>query len=132
MNYRFRLDHENLTPRRTEIDAHAGVPVISVGTGYINTTQNVPGTGNTKVEQINLNGSSHFAPHWTFNSGAVRDLVSQRFRNQYFNITYDDECFTFVGALTRNFTTNRDIKPSDTIIFQLVFKSLGELRVGGG
>jgi len=131
-NYRFRLDHEDLRPRRTEIDAHVGVPLLSIATSYLDTSQNVPGTGNTTVNQIFLTGISHFAPRWTFNASAVRDLVSHDFRNQIFSVNYDDECFTFLATFTRNFTTNRDIKPSDTIVFQLVFKTLGELRIGGG
>jgi LPS-assembly protein len=131
VNYRFRLDHENLSPQRSEVDAHLGFPLVSFYTNYIDTTQNVPGTGIETVNQVLVGGSSQIANHWTIGGSLLRDLVSREFRYQTFNATYDDECFTFIARITRNFTTNRDIHPGNSFIFQLVFKSLGEVRIGG-
>ncbi|HYB09461.1 MAG TPA: LPS assembly protein LptD, partial [Alphaproteobacteria bacterium] len=131
LNYRFLLDHENLSPERNEIDAHLSFPLVNLYTNYIDTIQNVPGSGNTPVDQITIGGSSHIADHWSVGGSLLRDLVSGEFRYQSLNVTYDDECFTLVGTITRNFTTNRDISPGNTFLFQIVFKSLGEFRVGG-
>jgi LPS-assembly protein len=131
VSYRFRLDHEDLEPRRSEIDAHLSFPLVTLYTSYIDTTQNVPGTGNTPVDQITIGGSTHFANHWTLGGSLLRDLVSGEFRYQSLNVTYDDECFTMIATLTRNFTTNRDISPGNSFLIQVVFKSLGEVRIGG-
>jgi lipopolysaccharide assembly outer membrane protein LptD (OstA) len=100
-------------------------------TSYIDTAQNVPGTGVTTVNQITVGGTTHFANHWTLGGSLLRDLVSGQFRYQQFNATYDDECFTLIATVTRNFTTNRDISPGNSFIFQVVFKGLGEVRIGG-
>jgi len=104
---------------------------VSLYTSYIDTSQNVPGTGVTQVHQITVGGSNQFAPHWSLSASALRDLVSDEFRYQTLSVTYDDECFTFIARITRNFTTNRDISPGNSFLFQVVFKSLGEFRVGG-
>ena len=40
---------------------------------------------------------------------------------------YEDECFQFDTTLSRTFYLDREIKPTDAILFRLVFKTLGEV-----
>jgi hypothetical protein len=46
-----------------------------------------------------------------------------------FGVVYEDECFRLSGTYRRTFTRDREIEPSDTILFRFIFKHLGEFQV---
>jgi hypothetical protein len=49
-----------------------------------------------------------------------------------FGLTYSDECFQFDTTFSRHFTNDGESGPTDTILFRLVFKHLGEVVVNPG
>ena len=51
-------------------------------------------------------------------------------RNLGLNLTYNCECFTLSTDINRQFYKDRDIRPSDSIMFKLSFKTLGDVKVG--
>ena len=42
---------------------------------------------------------------------------------------YQDECMAFIGSVTQSGIRNGDVKPGVSVMFNVVFKNLGE--VGG-
>ena len=44
-------------------------------------------------------------------------------------ITYEDECFLFSTDFVRSFTRDREIRPSNSLMFRFVYKHLGEVRL---
>ena len=46
-----------------------------------------------------------------------------------FAVQYQDECLTFVTSLTQSGIRDLDIKPGTTLLFQFVFKNLGEISL---
>ena len=49
-------------------------------------------------------------------------------RNFSINLDYECECFLFSTSFNREFYQDRDIKPSDTVLFKLTFKTLGDVQ----
>ena len=45
--------------------------------------------------------------------------------NHRIRLDYEDDCFAFGASFTRTFTEDRDVRPSDTLFFQVSFKHLG-------
>ena len=68
---------------------------------------------------------------WKGRVSGVRDLTGQGAqRSLGFNLTYEDECLTFSTDLTRSYYEDRDLKPTDAIMFRVTFKTLGEVKSG--
>ena len=51
-------------------------------------------------------------------------------RNLGLNLTYDCECFTVTTSIDRQFYKDRDVRPTDTIMLKLSFKTLGDIQTG--
>ena len=47
-------------------------------------------------------------------------------------ISYTDECMSFVTSFVQTGTRDRDIKPDNAVLFQLVFKNLGSVELPSG
>ena len=43
---------------------------------------------------------------------------------------YENECIIFNTQLSRSFFEDRDLKPTDAVIFQLTLKTLGPISTG--
>jgi len=124
--WRARLDKDDFDIHRNEILVTAGVPEFRVNADYVfadgaNTNQEFG-----KREQISFGASSQFSRYWSISANARRDLVDEANLSQSMALTYADECFVMTTTVTRTFTRDRDIAPSDSIMFRLVFKHLGE------
>lgn len=128
--YRFRLAHGDLSPNRSEISASAGTSALTVNANYVSLTQEVPGKGLIGIEQIALSATSKLTDYWSVGANGVRNVNDGRFRNLGLHVTYNDECFLFTTTVARNIASDRDVQPSTTFLVQLVFKHLGEVRLG--
>jgi LPS-assembly protein len=131
LTYRFRLSKRDLAPRRTEVVGRAGPSFFWVGVNYVNLIQQVPGQGLTTIDQVGGNVNTRLTDHWSTTSGGVRDLELGKTRSLYFGVTYNDECFTMTARAVRSFATDRDIKPSNTFLVQLIYKHLGDVSLSG-
>jgi LPS-assembly protein len=48
-------------------------------------------------------------------------------RSAGIGFTYEDECLVFTSELTRTFFRDRDVRPTDAVVFRVTFKTLGEV-----
>lgn len=128
--YRFRLAHDDLSPQRNEIAASAGTRALTVSTNYVSLTQEVPGRGLIGIEQVALGISSQITDRWSVGANGVRDLSEGRFRSIGVQATYQCDCFLLTATVARSFARDRDVQPATTFLVQLVFKNLGEVRLG--
>jgi LPS-assembly protein len=129
--YRFRLANKDLTPQRTEITMSAGPSYLTAGATYVDLAQEVPGSGLTKITQVTPSLNTAFAQHWSASLYGVRDLRTNVFRNYGANVSYHDECLTAAVTFGKSFTSSRDVHPSTTFLITLIFKDLGDVRIGG-
>ncbi len=126
--YRFRVDHSDLSPKRNEVSARIGPPALNLSTTYLFIDQQGLSEEFNDRQELNLKLSSKITPTWSFAASTRRDLepdggsLSHRM-----SLDYQDDCFGFGVSFTRTFTQDRDIRPSDTIFFQIRLKNLGEV-----
>ena len=137
--YRFRLDKEDLSADRNELQATVGVPRFLLTTNYLSVKQqNVADITNPEDdfrdrEEITLGLSSQLTESWRVGISGQRDLETGggTLRHGAF-AEYEDDCFAFSVNYTRTFTRDRDIEPSDTILFRISFKTLGQFQTATG
>ncbi len=123
-NFRFRLDKDDFSANRREISVEMGVPSFKVGMDYLLIE---PGEELGAREGINLLLTSRLTDRWYLGFNTMRNLKDGGHSvNSGIFARYEDDCFVFQVDYTRDFTRDRDLVPSDTILFRFVLKNLGE------
>lgn len=129
-SYRTRFATDNLTPNRQELNINAGVPALRVSGSYVFLDRQ-SGSEFSGREELDFSATSQIDRFWRSGLNGTRDLQSSEMRTVGLDLTYEDECVVFVSKLTRTFFQDRDLEPTDSITFNLVLKTLGEVKTGG-
>jgi len=127
--YRTRLSKDNFEPKRNELRLSGGPQALRVSTSYIFFDRK-EGSEFTGREEVALGMGAQLTRYWRANLSGVRDLAGDEMRSLGARLTYEDECCVFSTSLTRTFFQDRDLKPTDAIIFRVLFKTLGEVGTG--
>ena len=127
--YRTRLDKENFAPRRNEVGAAVGPSTFKVSGTYAFFDE-IRSTEYSAREQLSLGLATQITRFWRASSGIQYDLQEDETRHVNFGLIYEDECFAFNAVARREFYYDRDLEPTDSIMFTLTFKTLGEFRTG--
>ncbi|HJO86318.1 MAG TPA: LPS-assembly protein LptD, partial [Rhodospirillales bacterium] len=128
LNYRTRLDKDNLSPKRNEVQMTAGSPALKLSTNYVffDSQDDSEFSGR---EEISGNVAAKLNRLWRSSFAGRYDLESEGgLRSLALNLTYECECFVFSTTLNRQFYADRDLQPNDTILFKLTFKTLGDVQ----
>jgi LPS-assembly protein len=128
--YRFRLDKDSFSPRRNELQGSVGVNALRLNVNYLSIDQQNlsdildPEDEFRDREEITFGFTSQVTKRWRFGADTRRDLTSGggSLRHGVF-LNYEDDCFHFQVNYARTFTRDRDVQPSDTILFRVVFKT---------
>ena len=137
--YRFRLDKDDFAARRNEVTASMGVPLFRLDVNYLAIDQQNlidsqdPQDDFRDREEITFGFTSEITGRWKLGANSRRDLTSGggSLRHDMF-LSYEDDCFEFRADYSRTFTRDRDVAPSDTILFRIVLKTLGEVQTSSG
>lgn len=130
--YRFRLDKEDLTPKRTELGAKVGPRALNLRADYLH-LERLSGAReefNSDREEITLAVTARLTEFWSVGTRTRRDLDAGQPIYHGLRIMYEDECFVFAADYTRTFTSDRDVQPSDRILFRFELKTIGLLETG--
>ena len=125
LSYRTRLDKDTLSPVRSELSASAGTRPFMVGGSYYffdrarNSTFPVH-------EQLSLFATSQVSRNWSVRFSSLQDLEANALRAINMVGTYEDECFVFTVTGQRNLFYDRDLRPDDSIVAAITFKTLGD------
>ena len=130
LQYRFRLDKDDFSPRRNELSAYVGPGALNFNLNYSFFDEGSGSGEFTDREEITYGFSSRITPAWSINASTRRDLQASSTLNHNVGLTYECDCFTMKLTFTRTFTQNRDVRPSDTIFVRMIFKNLGEIQSG--
>lgn len=131
--YRFRFNAEDMRWRRSEVTMGVGSRYrLDLTYLFFDEEQATSQFGDR--EEISGTVSVGLTDHWRAFAGARRNLAepNEGFVSLGGGLTYSDECLIFMTSVSRRFTQDRDLVPSTTILFQLVFKNLGEIRSSSG
>jgi LPS-assembly protein len=129
-SYRFRFDEEDLRPEHQELGVAVGPSQLRLGVNYLQLGDN-PRDGETHRQEISLNLTWVYNQYWTFSTAATRELSGDNVNqvSSSFAAQYQDECLTFIASLSQTGISDRDIKPGTSLLFQFVFKNLGEIAL---
>lgn len=119
--YRFRLDKDELTAKRSEVDASISYHPVSAMVAYLSlnddpviaTKKQILGSANITLSQ-----------EWLFNVNATRDLLTDRFITTGAGLTFANECTNVTTTVGRLYTSDRDIEPSTTVLIRVSLKNL--------
>lgn len=131
LNYRTRLDKSTLSARRHEIRSSFGVPALRLTTNYLFFDR----SGDSEFpsrEEISTGLSSQLSRHWSTSASYVRDQAAGENRSIGLNLTYEDECLIFRTEALRQFYSDRELEPEDSLFFRITFKTLGEVNTDSG
>ncbi|MFP6733476.1 MAG: LPS assembly protein LptD [Rhodospirillales bacterium] len=128
--YKTRIDKNDLSPRRTELNLTAGAPALNLQTNYVFFDRQ-EGSEFGGREELSGQVAARLDRLWRAAFSTRYNLEGDGdLRSVGLNFTYECECFIFDISLQRQFYQDRDLKPSDSIFFRLTFKTLGEVRTG--
>jgi len=125
--YRTRVNKDTLDFRRNEVGVSGSAGWFNYSADYVSfdTQQGSEFSGR---KELNYVLGAKLTDTWSTRLSGVRDMSQtggQRSMNLGF--TYDDECFTLESTIARTFFQDREVQPNDSIMFRLVFKTLGEV-----
>jgi LPS-assembly protein len=130
--YRFRYNAEDMEARRNEVTMAVGPSRLRLELTYLFVDQNAAAPQFGEREEIYGGVTVGLTESWSAFASARRDLEEDgRFISAGGGLQYSDECLIFRVALSRRFTRDRDLTPSTTLLFQVIFKNLGEVQSAG-
>ena len=127
LSYRFRLDRDNLSARRSEVDVTAGPDWLRLYLGYLS-LDDAPADLDDEVgkrEELTASVRAALGSNWALTARNRRDLTNEDTINTGVGIIYQDECIFFSTEIDRRFTQDRDLKPETSIKFTIKLKHLG-------
>lgn len=124
--YRVRLDKDDLTPRRNELDATFGPPALRFSLNYLDLSDESDQGEFKSREELRINVRSRLSEYWSAFASHQRDLEGDQSLSTGAGITYQDECCFIEAVAARSFFNDRDIEPEDSIFFRVILKHLGE------
>ena len=124
---RFRLEGESLTVRRNEVKFSAGPERWRLEIGYVSLDRLLTVDELTSREEINLRGRLQLSTFWSASANGRRDLEADggRMLDAGFGVTYEDCCFIFASQIRRDFTSDRDVRPSTSLVVRIKLKNVG-------
>lgn len=138
LTHRYRLDKDNLSVRRNEIDTTIGSKNTYVMAGYLRLNRNViSGLEDLQDrEEIRLGARAQFARFWSVFGSTVIDLTDTRedpiseadgfepVRHRL-GFAYEDDCLTLGFTWVRSYQTNGDARKGNGFQLRLAFRNIG-------
>ena len=126
LTYRFQLDSETFSSRRTTIDLTAGPDWLRTRLGFLSIDEGSADLSELgRREEINLSMRLELGPQWSFSAFHRRDLAESQSINMGAGLTYQNECIQFTTEIRRDFTRDRDLEPDTSINFVIKLRNLG-------
>jgi LPS-assembly protein len=128
VTYRFRLDKDDLAARRQEIGAKAGPDSLRVGASFIRIAPIAGPNGAPTGDQINASLNAQLTRYWSLALNDTRAIGNGGATiHSGVSVTYRDDCFAVVTALTQSGIRIGDVHPGVSVLVTLIFKNLGEV-----
>ena len=124
IDHRFRLDEDDFTFRRNEVDATGRWGPFSGTLGYAFFDQSLSSALGER-EEFTGSAAYRLTDYWTVNAATRRDIQGRQTLSNSLSIGYADECMTVGLGFSQTFTRDRDIEPANSVIFSIVLKNLG-------
>jgi LPS-assembly protein len=130
IRYRFAFASDRMfEPRRNEVTFNLGPAAYRLSGSY----NFIGATKDFEVrEELSLAFSTQITDHWSLGLATQQDLDAGQALRHSALLRYQDECIIFDVQGTRSFFQDEDIQPSDSVLFRIKFKNLGEVKTTAG
>ncbi len=138
LTHRFRLDKDNLVPRRNELDLTVGSRETYAQVGYLRLNRDIdPSIEDLRdKEELRLAGRVKFARYWSIFGATVIDLTDKQedplsLADGYepvrhrLGITYEDECLELGLSWKRDYERIGEFRKGNTFALRLSLKGIG-------
>ena len=138
LTHRFRLDKDNLSVRRNEIDATVGTTRTYALIGYSRLNRDIASLGEDlrDREEVRVGGRIQIARYWSVFGSAIVDLTdteedplstSDGFTaiRHRLGIAYEDDCLTIGLTWRRDYQDTGDAEAGNSFLLRLAFRNLG-------
>jgi LPS-assembly protein len=130
VRYRFAFASDKaFQPRRNEVTFNLGPAAYRLSGAY----SFISATKDFEVrEELSLAFSTQITDHWSLGFATQQDLDAGKALRHSALLRYQDECIIFDVQGTRSFFQDEDVQPSDSVLFRIKFKNLGEVKTTAG
>lgn len=128
INYGFRVDEDDGEFGRHDLASSIGVPAFRVSTRYL-ALENTPAVGD--VQQFSAGVTSEISEFWSARGSMLYDFQEGGFTTIGAGITYEDECFIFDVAATRNLSSDPNEDSGVSVLARVSLKTLADLPLPG-
>jgi LPS-assembly protein len=138
LTHRFRIDKNNLAPRRNELDLTIGSDETYAQIGYLRLNRNISDAVEDlrDKEELRLAGRLKFARYWSVFGATVLDLTGKAedplsLADGYepvrhrLGITYEDECLELGVSWKRDYERVGEFKKGSTFALRFALKGIG-------
>ncbi|MDA0676322.1 MAG: LPS assembly protein LptD, partial [Proteobacteria bacterium] len=123
---RARFDKETLALQSNEIISTIGPPALRLSANYGQYERQTLGALGSR-EELLLSLGARLSRYWSTSASSITDLTEGAgTRALGMGLKYEDECFLVTTTVSRSFYHDRDLRPSDTILIRVFFKTLGD------
>ena len=138
VTHRFRIDKDNFSPRRNEVDLTVGTDQTYAQIGYLRLNRNISAAVEDlrDKEELRLAGRLKFARYWSVFGATVLDLTGKEedplsLADGYepvrhrLGITYEDECLELGLSWKRDYERLGEFKKGSTFALRFALKGIG-------
>jgi LPS-assembly protein len=129
VSYRFRINKDDLTAERHELDLSIGPPALNLDLSYVFLSDDLTTDEFDTREELAFRLGSQLNENWSMQGAHRRDLQDNNALSTSLGLTYLDECFFITVEGKRTYYEDREIDQEDSVMIKLVFKNLGEVGV---
>ncbi len=124
--FRFRLDKNDLERKRSELDVSLGPPAFNLQVAYLDIVDDADEVEFSGREELKIRLKSRLNEFWSAFIAHRRDLLADDSLSTEVGVTYDCDCALIEVVAQRNFFSDREIDPEDSIFVRVILKYLGE------
>jgi LPS-assembly protein len=128
--YRFAFAADKaFEPRRNDVTFSVGPAAYKLSGSYsfVGATPQFE-----EREELTLALTTQITDHWSLRVTTQQDLAAGQALRHTGLIRYQDECIIVDVLGTRSFFRDEDVEPSDSVLFRIRFKNLGEVSTSAG
>ncbi len=119
LSYHFRLDREDLSVERSELAGTFGPETLTLAISYLWLDNRNAARARGERQELRLRLAGRLSENVHASGSLWRDVAASRDIQQMFEIGYADDCLSVTLNLTRSFTWDRDIRPTDSLFLRM-------------
>ncbi|HSM96869.1 MAG TPA: LPS assembly protein LptD [Rhizomicrobium sp.] len=131
LTHRVDVDQSSGTVRRNQVYLDGNYGRSSIELSYVRLPQQDVINTDEPREEVNGQATLGVFGYWVVFAAARRDLASSQMLDDEFGVGYDDECLKISLSYRRQYTRDRDIPPSTSILFRFKLNTEDEPETQG-